>query len=270
MNRITSQFDQLKARGEKALVGFVTAGDPDMETSLSLIEAMCRAGLDILELGIPFSDPTADGPVIQRSSQRALAAGATGEKILDMVEKIRAFTPIPIVLFSYTNPIFAMGYETFAKKAARAEADALLMVDMPPEESSELDGHLDAQGLLPIRLMAPTTPDSRIETIAQGAKGFVYLISMTGVTGSGGLDPALAARNIARVRAKTDLPICLGFGISTPGDVAAVAPHADGVVVGSAFEALVETQIKKGRAGRQELPQRVEAFTRELKAATRG
>ena len=269
MNRITAALDPMKLKKEKALVGFVTAGDPDMETSLDIIRAMCQNGLDILELGIPFSDPTADGPIIQRSSQRALLAGATPAKILDMVEKIREFTQIPIVLFSYTNPVFAMGYETFAQRAAKAGADALLMVDMPPEEAGELDHYLRAQGLAPIRLAAPTTPDHRIKTIARGAQGFIYLISMTGVTGSGGLDPAQASRNISRVRAKTDLPICVGFGISTPKDVAAVAARADGVVVGSAFETLIETQLEKGEAGRQKLAQKLGEFTKDLKAATR-
>ena len=262
--RIDKQFELLEGKGEKALVGFVTAGDPDMETSLAVIKEMCEAGLDVLELGIPFSDPTADGPVIQRSSERALKAGMSVSKVLAMVKAIREFTEIPIILFSYVNPIHAMGYETFAEKAKVAGADGILMVDMPPEESCELDSVMGQRDMSVIRLIAPTTYEKRIRMISASASGFLYLISMVGVTGSGGLDAEAVKANYSRVKKETDLPVCVGFGISTPDDVAAIARFSDGVVIGSAFERLIEKNM-----GQENLPQLVGQKTRAYKEATR-
>jgi tryptophan synthase alpha chain len=236
MNRIDKVFEALKARGEKALVGFVTAGDPDRERSLAVIEAMCQAGVDILELGVPFSDPTADGPVIQQASMRALAAGMNLAGVLEMTAKVRAFSDIPIILFSYYNPIHRLGADIFYRRAVAAGADGLLLVDLPPEESRELTDSWPGDQLALIRLLAPTTPDDRMTAIGKGAQGFLYLVSKTGVTGSDGLALDAVAANVARVRRASSLPVCVGFGISTADDVAAIAAEADGVVIGSAFE----------------------------------
>ena len=243
MNRIQSTFNVLKQRGEKALVGFVTAGDPDPRTSFDLICAMCDAGLDILELGIPFSDPTADGPVIQRSSARALSAGTTLAAVLDICEKLRKRTEIPIILFSYYNPIHAYGPERFCRDSVKAGADGVLIVDLPPEESQELTCFFTGDDFAIIRLIAPTTPESRMKAIASSASGFLYLVSKTGVTGSDGLDTVDIEGLYSKVKSMTDLPVCVGFGISTPGDVRSIAGFADGVVIGSAFERTLEQLI---------------------------
>ena len=243
MNRIESKFQELKRNGEKALVGFVTAGDPDVDRSLEIMSAMCAAGLDILELGIPFSDPTADGPAIQRSSARALVHQVNLPQVLDMIRRLREKTTIPIILFGYYNPILQYGGDKFRADALAAGADGVLVVDLPPEESVELtNGHPEAEFPL-IRLIAPTTPTERMHRIAEAAHGFLYLISKTGVTGSDGLDTEAIAARTASVTAVTDLPVCVGFGISTAEDVRAIAAVADGVVIGSAFERLIEDNL---------------------------
>lgn len=243
MNRIESKFQELKRKDEKALVGFVTAGDPDVDRSLEIISAMCAAGLDILELGIPFSDPTADGPAIQRSSARALARQVSLPQVLDMTRRLREKTTIPIILFGYYNPILQYGGDKFCADARAAGADGVLVVDLPPEESAELtNGQPEADFPL-IRLIAPTTPTERMHRIAGAAHGFLYLISKTGVTGSDGLDAEAIAARAASVKAVTDLPVCVGFGISTAEDVRAIAAAADGVVIGSAFERLIEDNL---------------------------
>ncbi|MBW2592174.1 MAG: tryptophan synthase subunit alpha [Deltaproteobacteria bacterium] len=243
MNRIEETFKRLKQNKEAALVGFVTAGDPDIATSERIITGMCKSGLDILELGIPFSDPTADGPVIQRSSARALAQGVNIGKVLEMTAVIRKQTPVPIILFSYYNPIHAYGVEKFYHDAVTAGADGVLLVDLPPEESDEMTSQNKGYDLDLIRLVAPTTPAERMKYIAESAKGFLYLVSKTGVTGSDGLDTGDISENMRRLRLCTRLPICVGFGISTAEDVAAVAALADGVVIGSAFERLIEENL---------------------------
>lgn len=241
MSRIEETFSRLRARGEKALVGFITAGDPDLGRSLEIVRQMCRSGLDLLELGVPFSDPTADGPVIQRSSARAIAGGVNMESVIEMVRRIREFSSIPIVIFSYYNPILAYGAREFYRDATAAGADGTLVVDLPPEESDELTGEW-GQGLDFIRLVAPTTPPERMARIAANASGFIYLVSMTGITGSGGLDREEIARVAHDLRKNCHgLPICIGFGISTPDEAAKVSEFADGVVVGSAFERLIES-----------------------------
>ncbi len=240
MNRIDRAFAELKQKKESALVGFVTAGDPNIETSLAIITAMCEAGVDILELGIPFSDPTADGPVIQRSSQRALKQGVTLQKVLSMTAELRKTISIPIILFSYYNPILAFGLKEFYTAARAAEADGLLVVDLPPEESDEMTSLWPDNDLALIRLIAPTTPAERMSRITESASGFLYLVSKTGVTGSDGLDVDEINHHTEKLRAITSLPICVGFGISTPADVAAIASVAQGVVIGSAFERTIE------------------------------
>jgi tryptophan synthase alpha chain len=264
MNRIERKFEELKKRKEKALVGFITAGDPDVAQSLEIICAMCAAGLDILELGIPFSDPTADGPAIQRSSARALAHRVNISQVLEMTRILREKTDIPIILFGYYNPIFKFRVDQFCSDARAAGADGVLVVDLPPEESAEMtNGHRESEFPL-IHLIAPTTPAERMRRIAASAHGFLYLISKTGVTGSDGLAlDAVAARTVS-VKAVTGLPVCVGFGISTPADVRAIAAVADGVVIGSAFERLIEENLN-----RPDLPEIVAEQVRAYKQATR-
>jgi tryptophan synthase alpha chain len=264
MNRIAEVFESLRSRGETALVGFVTAGDPSVPQSLEIISAMASAGLDILELGIPFSDPTADGPAIQRSSQRALRAGVNVGAALDMVKELRQHSEIPVVLFTYLNPVLAYGVERFGIHAVTAGADGVLVLDLPPEESEEVTRKWPAEALAFIRLIAPTTPPERLAHIARTGSGFLYLVSITGVTGTGGfdLDEIAAIRN--RLREVTSLPVCVGFGISEPEQVRAVGRIADGVVVGSAFERLIEAHLDDGACA-----QVVADKVRALKQATR-
>lgn len=268
MNRIAHLFDTLKQKREKALIGFVTAGDPDMATSLAVCRDMCRSGLDLLELGIAFSDPTADGPVIQRSSQRALRQGMTPANVMEMVAALRRDIETPIVLFSYYNPIFAYGVKRFYGDAVNAGADGVLIVDLPPEESSEMTDQWPTPPRLSlIRLIAPTTPDERIRTIAARAEGFLYLVSKTGVTGSAGLQGDTVEENVHRLRQYTKLPVCVGFGISTVADVARIAKQADGVVIGSAFERIIEEAVLRHETAA--LPSLLAAQTNAYKAATR-
>ena len=264
MNRIDETFNRLTQKKEKALVGFVTAGDPEPDTSLDIIDAMCRSGIDILELGVPFSDPTADGPVIQRSSARALAKGVTLASVFEMTRRLRERHALPIVLFSYYNPILKLGAENFYRQAVDAGADGLLVVDLPPEESTELTGRWPGADLHLIRLIAPTTPAERMRHIAESGTGFLYLVSKTGVTGSDGLDTEEAAGKTVGLRDVTKLPICVGFGISTPRDVAAIAAFADGVVIGSAFERTIEDGI-----GQPDLSVRIADQVMRYKDATR-
>lgn len=260
-NRISKKFSELKNKREKALVGFVTAGDPSLDRSLEIVRAAIGAGVDVLELGVPFSDPTADGPVIQRASARALAAGSNLPAIFELVRALRRESEVPIVLFSYYNPIHAYGPADFLRNAAAAGTDGLLVVDLPPEEAAEL-GH--GSDLCRIRLVAPTTPPERIARIASGAAGFLYLVSKTGVTGSEGIDMSEVREQLSRIRAVSPLPVCVGFGISSPESAAAAAAVADGVVVGSALVRIVEEHRDAA-----DLPARVAAKARELKEAIR-
>lgn len=264
MNRIETRFQLLRSRGEKALVGFLSAGDPSVSRSLEIIRAMCDAGLDILELGVPFSDPTADGPVIQRSSARALAGGVSLRTVLDMIAALRKDIEIPIIVFTYYNPVFVYGNRRFYEDAVQAGADGVLVVDLPPEESDEMTGQWPENALCLIRLIAPTTPEDRIRQVAGSASGFIYMVSKTGVTGSSGLDTSMVAERVNRVQSATSLPLCVGFGVSTPEDVAAIASVADGVVVGSAFERIIEENIEN-----RNLARLMAESVRSLKAQTR-
>jgi tryptophan synthase alpha chain len=264
MNRIEATFKQLAGKSEKALVGFVTAGDPDTGQSLKLISAMCEAGLDLLELGVPFSDPTADGPVIQRSSARALAAGTGLGHVLNIIEALRLRTQVPIIVFSYYNPILAYGATAFHRDALNAGADGVLLVDVPPEESGELTAQWPDGRLCLIRLTTPTTPPERMQQIAASASGFIYHVSKLGVTGSQGLPLEDISRKVQQLRSLTRLPICVGFGIATPQEVADVSGLCDGVVIGSAFERLIEENI-----GKPDLPDILAARVAALKRHTR-
>lgn len=244
MDRIKNTFEDVKKKGERALIGFVTAGDPSFDTSLELIKQMCSSGLDILELGIPFSDPTADGPVIQRSSARAIKNGIHLATVLEMAAEIRKTTQIPIILFSYYNPVHAFGAENFYTASLKAGVDGILIVDLPPEESQEMTSKWAGNDLSLIRLIAPTTPLSRMKEISDSASGFLYLISKIGVTGSAGLDTSNTEKHVNNLRSVTNLPISVGFGISTSEDVKVISKFADGIVIGSAFERLIESNLE--------------------------
>lgn len=260
--RIKQQFDVLKQKGEKALVVYLTAGDPDLETTRLLIPRLQEAGVDILEIGVPFSDPTADGPIIQAASQRALRTGVTLTGILDMIESIRLIIRIPIVLFGYYNPIFSFGNERFALRAKKSGVDGILVVDLPPEESHELRRYTDIAGIDFISLIAPTTDNVRIQKIAKNATGFLYYISITGVTGTAKPVISNITSDVARIKSATSLPLVIGFGISTPAQAADISSYADGIVIGSAFVDLLEKN-----SGNSNLVDIASLFIQEMKKA---
>lgn len=234
-NRIDSTFEKLKAAGKCGFIAYITAGDPSLAETPVIADALERSGVDILELGIPFSDPLADGPTIQAASGRALAAGATVTGVLESVRKIRKISQIPIVLFTYLNPVYIYGFDRFHADAAAAGADGLLILDLPPDEAERNSELISSHGLLPIRLIAPTTPAPRTELIAKSAKGFIYYVSREGVTGEQSSLAEDIASQVAGIRSHTALPIAVGFGISTPEQAAEVARRSDAVVVGSAI-----------------------------------
>lgn len=245
MSRIEARFTQLRAAGRTGLVTYVTAGDPDMARSAEIIKRLDQAGADVLEIGVPFSDPLADGPVIQRATERALAAGATLDGVLDMLGKLRAEISAPIVIFSYANPILRMGLETFVSKARAAGVDGVLTLDMPPEEGGLFRAAFDAAGIDTIFLLSPTTTVERICRAAELGSGFLYGISRLGVTGVRDNVDASAHELATRVRAQTAMPLALGFGISRPEHVRAIGASADAAVVGSA---LVNVIAEHGQA----------------------
>jgi tryptophan synthase alpha chain len=235
MGRIGDRMAALRARGERALVPFITAGDPDLGVTEALIPALAEAGADVIELGVPFSDPSAEGPTIQRSSERALAAGTTLRRILGLVKSLRPRLDVPIVLMGYTNSFLTMGERNFPEAAREAGVDGVITVDCPPEEEPAYYANLEACGVDAILLAAPTTTEARLAMLAQRTRGFLYYVSLTGVTGArSGLPPRLV-ENLARIRAVSDVPVCVGFGVSTPEQAAFIGQHADGVVVGSAL-----------------------------------
>ena len=260
MNRIEKKFSDLKKKGGKALIVYLTAGDPSLNVTAELIPALAAAGADILEIGVPFSDPTADGPVIQAAARRSLENGVTLDKVLGMMERTRKMSDIPLVLFGYYNPIYSYGIRNFACRAKDAGVDGILVVDLPPEESLELRQYTDPAGIDFISLIAPTTDDERIKTITARAHGFIYYISVTGVTGTQKPEIADIKRDMARIRRVSGLPVAVGFGISTPQQAGEIAPLADGVVVGSAFVHL----IYKSRE-RDDLVSKVSAYAGEIK-----
>jgi len=264
MSRIEKKFAELKERGEAALIPFITAGDPDLATTLKIMRALDAGGADCIELGIPFSDPTADGPTIQRSSERALKRPVPMAAIFRLLRDFRKSSQLPVVLFGYYNPFFRFGLERFARQAAAAGADGVLCVDLPPEESAELKRWTDKAGLDLIFLLSPMSGADRIDLVGRASRGFVYYVSVTGVTGARrSFDGSLRAQ-VARVRRATALPVGVGFGISTPEQAAWIAEFADAAVVGSA---LVE-RIEKTR-GSDKKARRAGAFVAQLKQALR-
>ncbi|MEX0998949.1 MAG: tryptophan synthase subunit alpha [Thermodesulfobacteriota bacterium] len=244
MNRITNKFNELNEKGRIALVTYITAGDPSLEFTEDIVLKLEESGADIIELGVPFSDPMADGPAIQLASERALEAGTTLGDVLNSVRNIRKISEVPIILFGYYNPFFHYGVEKFAKDASEAGADGVLVVDLPPEEAPEFKVHTDKAGLDLVFLLAPTSTTERVELIARNASGFVYLVSVTGVTGvrpelNYSLD-ALAGQ----IKSTTGLPVGVGFGVSTPEQVETIAGYADAVIVGSAIVRIIEQHGK--------------------------
>ncbi len=234
--RLSDKLAALKAEGRAGLVPFFSVGDPDLETSRNAVLAAAEAGADVIELGVPFSDPIADGTVIQESSQRALAAGSSLPRVLEIVDWLRARTDVPLVLFGYYNPFFRYGDDAFARDAARAGADAVLCTDVPPEEAGDLVAACRRHGLANIFLLAPTSDESRMRKVAEVASGFVYMVSVTGVTGARATGPASGVEDlVAKAREITGLPMGVGFGISTPEQAAGVARYAELVIVGSAL-----------------------------------
>lgn len=241
MSRISACFDTLLRQGRTALVPFVTAGDPLPAATVPLMHAMVSAGADMIELGVPFSDPIADGPVIQRASERALAHGVSLTDVLEMVVEFRAAdTRTPVILMGYLNPVEILGYRELARRAADAGADGLLLVDVPPEESLDLVGALREKGLDLVYLLAPTSNEERIRKIAEVASGFVYYVSVKGVTGAGHLDLSEVRDRLAPIRRLIDLPVGVGFGIKDADTAARVAQVADAVIVGSALVRRIE------------------------------
>jgi tryptophan synthase alpha chain len=240
MNRIDATFEKLRGRGEKAFVAYVAAGDPSFEVSLEVIRALADAGADIIELGVPFSDPLADGIVNQMAADRALKAGMTTPRVLDLIRAFRESHETPIVLFTYLNPVFTYGYEKFHTDAAAAGGDGILLLDLPPDEAARNTELARGEGLRHIRLIAPNTPEARVKLLAEGAEGFIYALSRTGVTGAHGAPSDQIADQVARIAAHTDTPVCVGFGITTPGQAAVVAKSGDGAIVGSAIVKQIE------------------------------
>ena len=254
--RIRRRFDDLGRRGEMGLVAFLTAGDPSLEATESFVLALDEAGADVVELGVPFSDPVADGPAIQRSSERALRAGTTLAGVLDLVESIRRKSDVPLVLFSYYNPVLQMGIERFSQRAADAGADGVLITDLTPEEARDYRRIVHAHGLDTIFLAAPTSTDERLARIAEVSSGFLYVISRTGVTGARESLPEDLPALIRRVRRASRLPVAVGFGISLPGQVSILGGLADAAVVGSALVQEIE-QAPTVEAAREALAARV-------------
>ncbi len=259
MSRIRSCFEAARQSGRAALIAYITAGDPCPERTAALVAALERGGADLIELGVPFSDPIADGPVIQAAAGRALKAGTTVPRVLEIARSIRAHSQIPILLFSYLNPLLRYGFERLAECAAGIGIDGVLLTDLSVEEAPAHVPALHARGLATVFLAAPTSTPERLDAVARYSSGFVYLVSRTGVTGerqtlSGSVGPLVSA-----MRERTALPLAVGFGISTPDQAAAVAHVADGVVVGSAFVRVVERHA--GDAG---LEDRLEEFARSL------
>lgn len=258
MSRIDQTFARLKAEGRKAFVAYIMGGDPDFDTSLAVMRGLPAAGVDVIELGVPFTDPMADGPTIQLAGQRALEGGMTLERTLEMARRFReGDADTPIVLMGYYNPIFNRGVERFLADAAKAGVDGLIVVDLPPEEDDELCLPAQAAGLNFIRLATPTTDAKRLPRVLQNTSGFVYYVSITGITGAAAAEAGAVAPEVARIKAATDLPVIVGFGISTPESAQAIAGIADGCVVGSAIVKLI---------GEGQAPETVLARVAELAA----
>ncbi|MEI8395585.1 MAG: tryptophan synthase subunit alpha [Rhodospirillaceae bacterium] len=269
--RIARRFAALAAEGRAALITFVTAGDPDSGTSLSLLRGLPAAGADLIEIGMPFTDPMADGPSIQAASLRALAAGASLTSVLSLVRIFRAADDeTPLILMGYFNPIYRYGVERFLEDAKFAGVDGLIVVDLPPEEDDELCLPALKAGLSFIRLATPTTDDARLPVVMQNTSGFVYYVSVTGITGAASADEHAVADAVTRLRRYTDLPVAVGFGIKTPDRAAAIAAVADAAVVGSAIVDRIAAGLDANGKAKPGLVEEVLGFVRELAVGVRG
>jgi tryptophan synthase alpha chain len=263
-SKLDRTFAQLRQKGEKALIAYVMAGDPSLPVTEQLVVELEQAGADIIELGVPFSDPIADGPVIQQAAERSLRAGTSLRAILSMVSGLRARTQIPLVLMAYYNNIHAFGPERFCHEAARAGVDGLILPDMPPDEAGPLKGPAAAAGLPLIFLLAPTSTAERRTFVARQSQGFVYYVSLTGITGAKLANLDDVSKNVEKIRKVTDVPVAVGFGVATPEDAAKVAAIADGVIVGSAIVKQIAAHQQK-----PDMVKQVAAFVRSLKTAMR-
>jgi len=263
LSRIDEVFEKLRGEGRVALMPFLVAGDPSLKMTGQLILELAKSGADIIELGVPFSDPLADGPTIQRASQRALAGGVTLTAILDFLKGLRRQTDIPIVLMGYYNPIYHYGVERFAEDARTCGADGIIVPDLPPEEAGELVAAARKAGLDTIFLVAPTSTAERIEKIGSVSRGFIYYVSLAGVTGTRKELASGIAESVGNIRKQSDMPVCVGFGISTPEHVRQVSRYADGAIVGSALVSLIEKIQNDPKCSDV-----VARFIRELRAAT--
>lgn len=261
-SRLNNTFVQLRLRGEKALITYVMAGDPSLQETEQLVLGLEQAGADIIELGVPFSDPIADGPVIQLAAERALRSGTSLRSILSMVTGLRKKTQIPLVLMAYYNNIHAFGPERFCQEAAKAGVDGLILPDMPPDEAGPLRGPAAAVGLPLIFLLAPTSTPERRTFVARQSQGFVYYVSLTGITGAKLVNLDDVAKNVEKIRKVTNVPIAVGFGVATPEDAAKVATIADGVIVGSAIVKQIAAYQQK-----PDMVKQVAEFVRSLKTA---
>lgn len=265
MSRISKVFQRLSANNGKALIPYITAGDPSLELTKKLVFQLEKSGADIIELGVPFSDPMADGPTIQRASERALVNNVSLSDVLDLTSEIRMHTEIPIILFGYYNPFFTYGAEKFSRDAKEAGVDGVLIVDLPPEEVDELKVCVDKVGLDIIFLTAPTSNEERIKLITKKASGFIYYVSVTGVTGVRTSLDSHIEEYVAKVKKLTDLPVGVGFGISTPGQASKVAKWADAVIVGSAIVKIIEENLNS-----PDMVKKVGQFVRSLKKGIGG
>lgn len=268
--RIERRFDELRRAGRAGLVTFVTAGDPDPETAAAILDGLPAAGADVIELGMPFTDPMADGPAIQASSLRALAAGQKMPKTLAMVARFREHDDLtPIVLMGYYNPIYVYGVERFLRDAMAAGVDGLIVVDLPPEEDVELCLPALAAGLNFIRLATPTTDDARLPKVLTNTSGFVYYVSVAGITGTKAPDAVRVGREVARIKKQTDLPVAVGFGVRSAGQAAEIAASADAVVVGSALVEAVRASLDGDGKATAATPGAVHALVAELAGGVR-
>lgn len=264
-NRLDQTFARLKAEGKKALIAYIMAGDPSLQETEALVLELERGGADVIELGVPFSDPIADGPVIQAAAERALRGGTSLRKILESVVSLRKRTHVPLVLMAYYNTIHAMGEAVFCRQAAEAGVDGLIVPDMPPEEAGPLEGPAAAADLRLIYLLAPTSTPARRTMVARRCRGFVYYVSLTGITGAKLADLGEVRRNVGKIQSATDVPVAVGFGIATPQDAAQVAAIADGVIVGSAIVRQIGDHQQDPH-----LPERIGRFAASLKSAMTG
>jgi tryptophan synthase alpha chain len=269
--RIDARFAALKAEGRAAFVAYVMAGDPDAAAALKILQGLPAAGADLIELGFPFSDPMAEGPPIQRAAQRALAKGMTLSGTLDLVRRFRAGDQTtPLILMGYMNPLVTWGFEAFAHDAAAAGVDGIIVVDCPPEEADPLADALDAAGVSLIRLATPTTDDARLKVVVRRTSGFVYYVSVAGVTGVKEADAAVVAPNVARVRKASGMPVAVGFGIKTPDQAAAIARVADAAVVGSALVDEIAKAVEMNEDVTERVLSKVNSLAKAVRSARAG